>query len=213
MEQKHTAGGTTTKELILTSARKYFLRLGFQATSIRKIASDAGFTPGALYGYFGSKEKLFYALTDPLIGRILAKLDGIEKEMMAIPAEKRLLKMNSIFNAAIPELVDIIFEDREIVDLVINGAKGTKYENFLGELAKRDTRAISEAAENAADEYPNMFDAQTLPILTEGYIATLFHLIVSGRDKENVIHSMKFFGNIYEAGMLALMKKREDLTS
>ena len=54
-----------TKQLLLESARKIFLEYGYQAAPLRKIASEAGYTHGALYGYFSSKEELFYALTDP----------------------------------------------------------------------------------------------------------------------------------------------------
>ena len=45
-----------TKQLILESARKNFLEYGYQAVPLRKIASEAGYTHGALYGYFNLKE-------------------------------------------------------------------------------------------------------------------------------------------------------------
>ena len=197
----------TTKNLILVSARKQFLERGFQGASIRKIASEAGVTYGALYGYFSSKEELFYALTDPFTDKIMRKLDDIEAEMMALSAEKRLLGMSEVFYKQIPELVDLIFEDREIVHLVIGGAKGTKYESFLSELVKRDAHAISAAAESAEAPGVHTFNQQTLEILLEGYMAALFHLIISGRDKQMVAHSMEIFGRVYEAGMLSLAKK------
>ena len=34
-----------TKDLILKSAKKYFLEYGYQAAPLRKIVSEAGFTP------------------------------------------------------------------------------------------------------------------------------------------------------------------------
>lgn len=197
-----------TRNRILASARKHFLAFGFQAASIRKIASDAGFTPGALYGYFESKEELFYALTDPPLCRIMEKLNDIENEVMTLPPGKRLFGMNGIFYSQIPGLVDLIFEDRAIVNLVINGSKGTKYENFLAKLVGRNTHVICEAAESAEENNIHMVDEQTLEILMEGYIATLFHLIASGRDKQTVIRCMGLFGKIYETGMLNLIKKK-----
>lgn len=197
---------TPTRELILQSARKQFLERGFQGASIRKIASDAGVTYGALYGYFGSKEELFYALTDPLIGRIMKKLDHMETAMLTLPAGKQLLGMSDVFYVHLPELVELIFEDREIVSLVIGGAKGTKYENFLSELVKRDAQAISAAAESCETRDVQMFDAQTLEIMMEGYMAALFHLIVSDREKQEVARSVETFAKVFEAGMLELMK-------
>ena len=208
---KHTeTADPPTRELILKSARKQFLEKGFQGASIRKIASDAGVTYGALYGYFASKEELFCALADPLIGRIMKKLDDMEAAMLALPAEKRLLGMSDVFYVRLPELVELIFEDREIVKLVIGGAKGTKYESFMSELVKRDARAISAAAENDKTPGVQLFDAKTLEIMIEGYMAALFHLIVSGRDQQTVSQSMEIFAKVYAAGMLELMKDSEN---
>jgi len=195
-----------TRELILKSARKQFLERGFQGASIRKIAADAGVTYGALYGYFASKEALFYALTDPLVERIMKKLDETESAMRSLPAEKQLLGMSEVFYVRLPELVELIFEDREIVNLVIGGAKGTKYENFMAELVRRDAHAVLQAAGHAQSQGIHMFDGQTLEILLEGYMAALFHLIVSGRDQQTVRQSMETFAKVYAAGMLALMK-------
>lgn len=213
MENQVDPANAPTRDLILASARKHFLAYGFQAASIRKIASDAGFTPGALYGYFESKEELFYALTDPLINRILEKLNGIENEMMMIPAEKRLLGVCNIFYSRIPELSDLIFEDREIVNLVVSGSKGTKYENFKMELAGRNTHFIYEAAERTEEKNIRMIDEQTLEIIIEGYIATLFHLIASGRDKRTVTRCMGIIGKIYETGLLSLIKTKNERDS
>lgn len=206
MEKQTESTEAPTRELILKSARKQFLEKGFQGASIRKIASDAGVTYGALYGYFESKEELFYALTDPLIGRIMTKLDDIESAMLALPAEEQLLGMSDVFYVRLPELVELIFEDREIVNLVIGGAKGTKYENFMSDLVKRDTCAISAAAVNSGTPSVHLFDAQTLEIMIEGYMAALFHLIVSGRDQQTVSQSMEIFAKVYSAGMLELMR-------
>ena len=199
-----------TRERILSSARRQFLNRGFQGASIRRIAADAGVTYGALYGYFSSKEALFYALTDPLADRILEKLDQIEAAMLSLPGEKRLPGMSEVFAAHLPELVDLIFEDREIVNLIIGGSKGTKYENFMSDLVKRDAMTISAAAEGSRTPDIHLFDAQTLEMMMEGYMAALFHLIVSGRDRQAVEQSMNLFTGICAAGMLALMKDSGD---
>ena len=79
-----------TKQLLLESARKIFLEYGYQAAPLRKIASEAGYTHGALYGYFSSKEELFYALTDPVAERLMEILDKIQNEMQALPKKKQI---------------------------------------------------------------------------------------------------------------------------
>ncbi|MGD1058555.1 MAG: helix-turn-helix domain-containing protein, partial [Solirubrobacteraceae bacterium] len=48
-----------TRERLLVAARSVFARSGFHGASVDEIASEAGFSTGALYSNFGGKEDLF----------------------------------------------------------------------------------------------------------------------------------------------------------
>lgn len=71
-------GNPDTREAILTAARATFAERGFDAASIRSIATVAGVDPALVHHYFGSKEELFRATVsipvDPaeLVPRVLA---------------------------------------------------------------------------------------------------------------------------------------------
>jgi AcrR family transcriptional regulator len=54
-------GTSDTRERILASARDLFARNGFDNTSIRAIAADAGVDPALVHHYFGTKTQLFAA--------------------------------------------------------------------------------------------------------------------------------------------------------
>ncbi|MFG2005473.1 TetR/AcrR family transcriptional regulator [Spirillospora sp. NPDC048911] len=47
-----------TRELLLATARRLFLRDGYHATSLEKVADAAGFSKGAVYSNFGTKDEL-----------------------------------------------------------------------------------------------------------------------------------------------------------
>jgi AcrR family transcriptional regulator len=53
-----------TRERLLLAARRVFARHGFHAASVEEIASEAGFSTGALYSNFDGKEDLFLVLMD-----------------------------------------------------------------------------------------------------------------------------------------------------
>lgn len=53
------------KAIILNSAKREFLKLGFEKASLRQIASGAGVTKGNLYTYFSNKDELFCSLVSP----------------------------------------------------------------------------------------------------------------------------------------------------
>ncbi|MEO3784793.1 TetR/AcrR family transcriptional regulator [Actinocorallia sp. B10E7] len=47
-----------TRELLLATARELFLRDGYHATSLEKVADTAGFSKGAVYSNFRTKDEL-----------------------------------------------------------------------------------------------------------------------------------------------------------
>src|ERR1700737_3490334 len=53
-----------TRERLLDAARAVFARSGFHGASVEEIASEAGFSTGALYSNFDGKEDLFLVLME-----------------------------------------------------------------------------------------------------------------------------------------------------
>ena len=53
-----------TREALVAAAAEVFTAKGFHAASLDEIADAAGFTRGAIYSNFGSKEELLYAVID-----------------------------------------------------------------------------------------------------------------------------------------------------
>jgi AcrR family transcriptional regulator len=57
-------GRANTRERLLRAARSVFARRGFHGASVEEIASEAGFSTGALYSNFTGKEDLFLVLME-----------------------------------------------------------------------------------------------------------------------------------------------------
>ncbi|MFC9436194.1 TetR family transcriptional regulator [Nocardia sp. NPDC057030] len=55
-------GQSGAREAILAAARARFSEVGFDKTSIRAVASDAGVDPALVHHYFGTKQQLFGAV-------------------------------------------------------------------------------------------------------------------------------------------------------
>jgi AcrR family transcriptional regulator len=55
-------GTSTTRQAILDAARARFASDGFAATTIRRVAADAGVNPSLVMQFFTSKEELFAAV-------------------------------------------------------------------------------------------------------------------------------------------------------
>jgi len=57
-------GGSGTRESIRAAAGRQFAELGFDRTSMRSIAAEAGVDPGLVAHFFGTKHQLFVDVVD-----------------------------------------------------------------------------------------------------------------------------------------------------
>jgi len=72
---RETALNEARRALILDAARSAFLELGLDGASLREIAKRAGYTPGALYSHFGSREDIYAALLGESLLRLQHCID------------------------------------------------------------------------------------------------------------------------------------------
>jgi AcrR family transcriptional regulator len=64
IKERHTRERENVRSAILTAARSLFLAEGYANVSMRKIAEQIEYSPGAIYSYFASKEDIFFALAE-----------------------------------------------------------------------------------------------------------------------------------------------------
>ena len=66
--------GPETRDAIDRAAVELFARLGYHATPMRAIASEAGVQPAAIYHWYSSKEAILVALQDDFMERLTEKV-------------------------------------------------------------------------------------------------------------------------------------------
>jgi AcrR family transcriptional regulator len=135
-----------TRERLIATAKRAFLRDGYAATSLEKVADEAGYSKGAVYSNFRNKDEL-----------CLAVLDAIHTEQMlristAIAGAQTLDERLAAFQ----RWADDTIGERSWTALEVEFAIHTRHDRRLrDELAKRDegirdviARAL---ADNAAE--------------------------------------------------------------
>ena len=64
IKERHERDREAVSRAILDAARELFVSEGYQNVSIRKIAERIEYSPAAIYGYFPSKDDIFFALAE-----------------------------------------------------------------------------------------------------------------------------------------------------
>ncbi len=194
---------SSTQQQFLNLGKTEFLEHGFKGASLRQIVKQAGFTLGAFYGYYQSKEELFDALVKETADYIIVYIQGIYDEVKAYPPKERTEHMMECFAKRLPEAVDYLLEHREELQLLLMKAEGTRYENFSETMA-----AISEKNVGENILWISRHD-MTFRLLIHAYYRMLIQVVLSGEDRENILKAMMDIQSFYYYGF-QYFKKEED---
>ncbi|MDD7267446.1 MAG: helix-turn-helix domain-containing protein [Lachnospiraceae bacterium] len=191
---------TLSKNSILKSAKKFFLENGFEKTSMRAIAKEAGLTVGALYRYFESKSALFEALVEPTLN---GAVELYNKELTL--ALNNLDTITNKPNCYIDEdstagilILEYIYEHYDIFDLMFNCSQGTKYERiqeFFVDMEITGTKRFIKALEDRK-KIKNPFSERELHIFCTMGLTPLFEVISHKYSYEEAVKMVKlmFYG-------------------
>jgi AcrR family transcriptional regulator len=69
-----------TRDELVEAGERLFTEQGFHATSLDAVAAEAGFTKGAVYSNFDSKEDLFFAIYERRVDRRVEELTSLLRE-------------------------------------------------------------------------------------------------------------------------------------
>lgn len=129
------------RNLIIENAVSDFYTYGFQKASLRKIVTDSGISNSNFYNYFNSKEDLFDVIVSPAYNKLLCfiKQDETEAEDLTVLLKKDLESIKSILKSEISGMDDKIVK---ALIILIEGSKGTKYENIKENLYNMLTQHI-----------------------------------------------------------------------
>ena len=80
---------TETQKKILEVGKREFLEKGYQGASMRAVVKEAGFTQGAFYGYYESKEALFDALVSEAADGLVERFKAAQEAHFALIPQGR----------------------------------------------------------------------------------------------------------------------------
>ena len=139
------------RDSILDAARDLFVAEGYRNVSIRKIAERIEYSPAAIYGYFPSKDDIFFALAEEGF-RLLGDAATVRHDPPLPPLERvrALFWRLYEFSRDQPQYFALIFVDRSVPRI------SREYERFA---FARDRK------QHIVEELQACIDAGELPAL------------------------------------------------
>src|SRR5436189_1666461 len=152
---------------ILDAARDLFVQEGYQNVSIRKIAERIEYSPAAIYGYFPSKDDIFFALAE----EGFRLLYGDRAAYTALESLPPLERIRAIFSRLYqysrehPQYFALMFVDRTVPRI------SREYERFA--FAREIKQHLIAQVQQCIDEgvfRPDLKPAVAFRLLTMGIL-------------------------------------------
>ncbi|MGA7508142.1 MAG: TetR/AcrR family transcriptional regulator [Erwinia billingiae] len=110
------AGAVSGRDALLPVATRYFSRNGYDGTSLRKIAAEAGVDMALVARLFGSKSDLWNAVLEHLLDKQrhhLEEISAIEHSFSINPAEgfRRFIRHLTAISVEIPEFPSLLLNE------------------------------------------------------------------------------------------------------
>jgi AcrR family transcriptional regulator len=175
-----------TEDRILCAARERFSRTGYDRTTIRSVAADAGVDPALVMHYFGSKEGLFtraiqVELEETVVGpddelaeRLLAKLGH---KLQGEPEAQLALLRSMLTNDRAAEAIrrGLAQECGDVVGSAIGGLEGTVRAGLVS------ATVVGVLVGRYLLQLPGLRDAD--PEQITDLLRPCFHALVEGDDR------------------------------
>ena len=192
---------------VVAAMRAEFLEKGFENASVRSIAARAGMSAAGLYRHYKNKEDMFDALMQPLIDEINEWLNHHRSTKYDLVdtgnADKKML-----FGESFIDLVkDVLYPKREEFKLLIRGARGTKYENFIHQFVQEQQKDMTKAFEymKAHGYCVKVPIQEELHMLLSAYITAVFEPIVHGYSQSKMEHCLDTISRFFMPGWMDIM--------
>jgi AcrR family transcriptional regulator len=118
IKERHERDREAVRRAILDAARELFVAEGFQNVSIRKIAERIEYSPAAIYGYFPSKDDIFFSLAEEgfhLLGDPAAvRTDPALKDAPPLDRIRAVFWRLFTFSREQPQYFALMFVDRSV---------------------------------------------------------------------------------------------------
>ncbi len=199
-----------TERIILEKAKEEFLERGFNGTSMRRIASLAGVTTGALYGYFASKEEIFDELVKDAYDAVMDAYKGAHEKFRALPYEQQVSGMGSITSLTVEWCIGYIYDHLDEFRLILMCSEGTRYCNMVDEMMKIEEEATDEFMALMRTNGQDIPDVDPLleHMITSGYFTSFFEIVRHSVPRDEAFSYIRDLQAFYKTGWERLFGMR-----
>lgn len=189
-------------ERIIACAKEEFLEKGYSDASLRTIAARADTTTGSIYSRFGDKKGLFSAIVEPAANHLVSMFKRVQEDFHEVEPEKQAKEMNQYVASGMEEMVDYIYDNFEIFQLLLDASYGTKFQDFVEQLVEIETEYTYKFMETIhfQNEDGEVITEEFIHIMTRALFESMFEVVRHKMDKETALKYLAMIERYHYGG-------------
>ena len=179
----------TVRREILNAARTLFLSHGYANVSMRKIAEQIEYSPGAIYSYFASKEAIFFALAEEGLQLVHTHCSSAGHANSPLERVREALWRFYTFSKEQPEYFSLIFVDSAVPRISRDWERFSSMRDMRQEIEQDIQQCMDEGVFPGVDAPGTVFRI----LWTAVYGASVFrlsHRLAEGEDADALAHDL-----------------------
>jgi len=179
----------TVRRKILNAARTLFLSDGYANVSMRKIADQIEYSPGAIYSYFQSKEDIFFALAEEGLQSVRTHCSAVAFANAPLERVREAFWRFYTFSKEQPEYFSLIFVDGAVPRISRDWERFSSIRDLRHEIEQDIQQCIDKGQFPGVDTPGTVFRI----LLTAAYGAAAFrlsHRLAPGEDADALAHDL-----------------------
>jgi AcrR family transcriptional regulator len=179
----------TVRRKILNAARTLFLAEGYANVSMRKIAEQIEYSPGAIYSYFTSKEDIFFALAEEGLQFVRTHCAAGSDGGSPLERVRNVMWRFYTFSKEQPEYFSLIFVDNAVPRISRDWERFSSMRELRHDVEQDIQHCIDEGQFPSVDAPGTIFRI----LWTAAYGAAVFrlsHRLAPGEDADALAHDL-----------------------
>ena len=196
-----------TQEKILEIGKKEFLDKGFKEASLNEIVEKAGFTKGAFYGYYPTKESLFDSLVFEVINEFNEKFKKAKDDHFNLILQNKASKTINLSTDYLKYFVNYVYDHFDVFKLILCCSNGTKYNNYIHDLVVQDIIWTEEFFKilKAKNKIRGNISKELHHMIISAYFTAAFETVVHDMKREEDIQYIEELATFFNAGWKSLI--------
>ena len=199
---------TDTQKRILEVGKREFLEKGFKDASLRAIVKEAGFTKGAFYGYYNSKEALFDALVAPAADELIAQFKQAQQAHYELVTEDKAEQSQDLSTSYLNYFINYIYDHFDAFKLVICCSEGTRYANYIHELVELEVDQTENYYQHLRrlGKLKGTVNRDLHHMITSAYFTAVFETVAHDMSREQAIGYVNELAVFFNCGWSGLLR-------